>query len=137
MIAMFYTRLGQLAAWGEAYTSATFVEALADFPVSIVPDRRKQRPYISSILAKNEATRTGPHNRRLFHRVKHGHYIINPHLSLLVEGKWRNVYDLLALDALGYDRGPADDAHDNARDLVTWSHVTRPGTGFGDRSGDR
>jgi len=106
MVAMFYTRLGENAAkyGGGAFTSADFVETLEHFPDRIVPERRKKRAYISSILSKNEVDRDDKYNRKLFRRIKHGHYIINPKLSVRVEGEWRNIYDLLSLDLLGYRR---------------------------------
>lgn len=77
---------------------------LRHFPDALVPTRRKQRAYISSILAKNEVHRDAPSNRKLFRRLKQGHYIINPQLAVWAEGVWRNMYDLLSLDALGYRR---------------------------------
>jgi hypothetical protein len=106
MIAMFYTRLGAnvVRFGGGAFSSGDFVEVLRHFPDTLVPARRKQRAYISSILAKNEIHRDDPYNRKLFRRLKHGHYIINPKLAIWVEGAWRKIYDLLSLDALGYQR---------------------------------
>ena len=106
MMAMFYTRLGDniVRFGGGAFSSGDFVEVLRHFPDALVPARRKQRAYISSILAKNEVHRDAPYNRKLFRRLKHGHYIINPQLTVWAEGAWRNMYDLLSLDALGYRR---------------------------------
>ena len=106
MIAMFYTRLGDKVVrfGGGAFSSGDFVEVLHHFPDALVPARRKQRAYISSILAKNEVHRDDPYNRKLFRRLKHGHYIINPQLAVWVEGAWRPLYELLSLDALGYRR---------------------------------
>jgi len=60
--------------------------------------------YISSILSKNEVDRDDKYNRKLFRRLKRGHYIINPKLAVWVEGAWRNIYEVLSLDALGYRR---------------------------------
>jgi hypothetical protein len=106
MIAMFYTRLGEnvVRSYGGAFSSGDFVEVLEPFPEAVVPERRKKRAYISSILSKNEVDRDDPYNRKLFRRIKHGHYIINPALAVWVEGEWRNIYDLLSLEALGYRR---------------------------------
>jgi hypothetical protein len=106
MIAMFYTRLGEnvVRSNGGAFSSGDFVDVLQHFPDAVVPERRKKRAYISSILSKNEVDRDDKYNRKLFHRIKHGHYIINPKLAVWVEGEWRNIYDLLSLDALGYRR---------------------------------
>ncbi|MCZ6875413.1 MAG: UvrD-helicase domain-containing protein, partial [bacterium] len=105
MIAMFYARLGENAArHGGAFSSADFVEVLDHFPDSVLPERRKKRAYISSILSKNEVERDDKYNRKLFRRIKQGHYIINPKLAVWVENEWRNIYDLLPLDDLGYRR---------------------------------
>jgi AAA domain len=114
MIAMFYTRLGDnvVRFGGGAFSSGDFVEVLRHFPAALVPVRRKQRAYISSILAKNEVDRDDKYNRKLFRRLKHGHYIINPQLAVWVEGAWRNIYDVLSLDALGYRRQDRRDWYD-------------------------
>ena len=103
MMAMFYTRLGEkiTRTWG-AFQSSDFAEALAHFPEHILPARRKKRPYISSILSKNEVSRDDKYNRKLFLRVKHGHYIINPKLSLRVEGEWQNIFALLSFDMIAH-----------------------------------
>jgi hypothetical protein len=111
MIAMFYTRLGEnvVRSHGGAFSSGDFVDVLQHFPDAVVPARRKKRAYISSILSKNEVDRDDKYNRKLFRRIKHGHYIINPKLAVWVEGEWRNIYDLLSLDALGYRRRELSD----------------------------
>ena len=113
MIAMFYTRLGDnvVRFGGGAFSSGDFVEVLRHFPDALVPARRKHRAYISSILAKNEVNRDGQYNRKLFRRLKQGHYIINPQLAVWVEGDWRNMYDVLSLDALGYRRQERRDGY--------------------------
>ena len=73
-------------------------ELLPDF---IMPEYRKQRPYISSMLAKNELSRDGDYNHKLFLRIKTGHYLINPDLELDVNGNWINFYDLIHYKYLG------------------------------------
>jgi hypothetical protein len=104
MMAMYYTRLGRkIIHRAGAFESADFVEVLANFPDRVVPERRKKRPYISSILSKNEINRDDKYNRKLFYRIKRGHYIINPKLNVRVEGEWRNIYELLSLDTIGYE----------------------------------
>jgi hypothetical protein len=98
---LFYQRLGENWASGRRLLSAVdFADVLDHFPESVVPGRRKKRSYISSILSKNELSRKGPYNRKLFLRVRHGQYLINPQLALRVEGDWRRVYELLSLDRL-------------------------------------
>ena len=104
MVAMFYTRLGENAAgWGyRGFSTVDFMEPLAHFPDSIMPDRRKKRPYISSILSKNEVDRDDKYNRHLFRRISQGNYIIDPELSVRLDNRWVNIYDLLLLDQLGH-----------------------------------
>jgi len=68
----------------------------------LVPERRKKRSYISSILAKNEVTREGPYNRKLFLRIGHGQYLPNPRLALRVAGEWRTLYELLVPQRLAF-----------------------------------
>ncbi|MCP4283419.1 MAG: AAA family ATPase [Gammaproteobacteria bacterium] len=103
MMAMFYTRLGEkIVRWGGAFQSADFEEALEHFPERLLPARRKKRAYLSSILSKNEVSRDDKYNRKLFLRVKHGHYVINPRLRMRVEGEWRRIYDLLSFDMIAH-----------------------------------
>ena len=83
---LFYQRLGEnWASRGRLLSAVDFAEVLDHFPESVVPARRKNRAYISSILSKNEVSRQGPYNRKLFLRVSHGQYLINPQLAVRVE----------------------------------------------------
>jgi UvrD-like helicase C-terminal domain/AAA domain/Ankyrin repeat len=82
-----------------SFKVADFLEPLTHFPEMIIPERRKQRPYISSILAKNEIDRQDIYNKKLFLRVKHGHYVFNPKLMLRIEGEWVSIYKLLNLES--------------------------------------
>jgi hypothetical protein len=81
-------------------SAVDFAMVLEHFPESVVPARRKQRAYLSSILSKNEVSKEGPYNRKLFLRVRHGQYLINPQLALRVEGEWCRIYELLSPDRL-------------------------------------
>ncbi|BCU05844.1 hypothetical protein [Allochromatium tepidum] len=49
----------------------------------------------TSILSKNEVSREDRYNRKLFLRLRHGQYLINPRLALRVEGEWRRIYSVL------------------------------------------
>jgi hypothetical protein len=103
MMAMFYTRLGRKVIEVDgAFQSADFVAVLEHFPDTLVPARRKRRAYISSILSKNEVRREGPYNRKLFFRLRHGHYILNPTLRIRVGGEWVRLHDLLDPARIGY-----------------------------------
>jgi hypothetical protein len=63
-----------------------------------MPARRKQRAYISSVLAKNEIYRQDLYNRKLFFRIKLGWYILNPELQVKTVNGWQNIYSLLNLE---------------------------------------
>jgi len=123
MMAMFYTRMGdKIIISGGGYQSRDFTETLAQFPEHILPARRKKRPYISSILSKNEVSRDDKYNRKLFLRVKHGHYIINPKLSLRVEGEWQNIYELLSFDMIAYQHEERNPHWHESYDYNTAAH---------------
>ena len=101
MIALFYRELPKkVINLGGAFSSQDFVDAVEHMPNSVLPERRKKRAYLSSILSKNEFTRDGKDNRKLFFRIKHGHYLFNPDLALKVEDEWVSIYDLLSIDKL-------------------------------------
>ena len=78
----------------------SFLLPLGNFPDSIMLAKRKQRTYISSILAKNEIYRQDPYNRKLFVRVKLGYYILNPELQIKTIDGWKNIYKLLNLEQI-------------------------------------
>jgi len=101
MIALFYRVMpNKLRYRVEGFTTQDFIDAIQNLPHSILPERRKQRPYLSSILSKNEINKEDKHNRKLFYRVRRGFYIFNPSLAVRVEGEWVNIYDLLSIDRL-------------------------------------
>jgi hypothetical protein len=59
------------------------------------------------VLARNEAGRDQPHNRRLFLRVSHGHYVLNPEIELRTGNGFTPVYDVMGVPrmaALGLRR---------------------------------
>lgn len=70
------------------------------FPERVLPGRRKQRAYVSAVLSKNEIHGTNPYNRRLFCRVAHGHYVLNPALEVESKGTWVAIGDLMGLPLL-------------------------------------
>lgn len=82
------------------FETASFLSALQYFPDHVIAGYRKKRPYLSSILAKNEINRNDPYNRKLFVRVQRGHYIINPNLDIAIQDDWVNIYDLINVDLL-------------------------------------
>lgn len=102
MIALFYRALPGNMLDGGAFSTQILLEAIEHFPEDVLPKQRKQRAYISSILSKNEMYGNDRYNRKLFYRLKQGHYLFNPTLMLKVEGEWVNIYNLLKLDQLAY-----------------------------------
>jgi len=70
---------------------------VAQYPETLLPDYRKKKTYISSILAKNEINSKNPYNNALFVRVERGQYVINPDLSVMVDDAWVDLYDLCGL----------------------------------------
>jgi hypothetical protein len=81
----------------EGVKAADLEKVIATYPEDIMPDYRKKRSYISSLLAKNEIDSNNPYNNSLFLRVDRGYYCLNPNLSVWVEDKWVNVYELTGL----------------------------------------
>ncbi len=111
---LFYQRLGEnWARQRRLLTAMDFAEVLAHFPESVIPERRKARPYLSSILSKNEMSRVGPGNRKLFRRIRHGQYLLNPTLALRVGEDWRPLYELLVPARLAAKRMPVYRWSDN------------------------
>lgn len=104
LTALYYRELGPgLARASHAYNAKKLEDSLARLPGSVLPERRKRRPYISSILSKNEVHRDDPYNRRLFLRYRHGNYIFNPTMKLRVGEDWRPIYEVLPMEDLGIE----------------------------------
>jgi hypothetical protein len=101
MVALFYRVMPSKMIFRlEGFTTQDFIDAVQYIPNCVLPDRRKQRAYLSSILSKNEIDKDDRHNRKLFFRVMRGAYVFNPRLAIKVEGGWVNIYDLLSIDRL-------------------------------------
>ncbi len=102
LIALFYRVIPKKLMRSGAFQSADILSAIEYFPSDVLPDRRKKQAYISSILSKNEVDRQDRYNRKLFKRIRVGHYMFNPSLALKIEGEWVNIYDICQLDKLHY-----------------------------------
>jgi hypothetical protein len=107
MGALFYRCLGPWLAprFGESngFTAHALAEVVAALPDEVLPERRKRRPYISSVLSKNEVGRDGPYNRHLFRRFRRGHYIVDPDLKVRAGSDWVPYYRLYRPEAWGPD----------------------------------
>jgi hypothetical protein len=86
MIALFYRVMPKKMTYRlEGFSTQDFIDAVKHIPANVLPERRKQRAYLSSILSKNEISKDDKHNRKLFYRVVRGAYIFNPTLAIKVE----------------------------------------------------
>ena len=83
-----------------AFQTRDFIGALAPFPAHVIPERRKNRSYITGVLARNEIGRFEPGSKKLFLRVRRGYYVLNPCMDLEVNGAWINVYDLIQISEM-------------------------------------
>ena len=81
-----------------SFRAVELAGVLEQFPESVLLERRKKRPYVSSILSKNEMKRQDKYNRKLFLRQKTGHYFLNPELEIWSDGKWVKFYSMLGLE---------------------------------------
>lgn len=71
-------------------------------PEVVIRDYRRKRPYLSSMLSKNEARSTTAYSRHLFERRAHGLYTFNPKASLWVDtgpaqGEWVEIETLVGM----------------------------------------
>jgi hypothetical protein len=56
--------------------------AWASLPASVLKPQRNKRSHLSSVFSRNEVERDYAYNRKLFRRIAHGWYQINPQLSI-------------------------------------------------------
>ncbi|MCB9295990.1 MAG: hypothetical protein H6559_23125 [Lewinellaceae bacterium] len=55
-----------------------FMLFIEEMPRGLLPDYRRKRQYVNSILSKNEVDRDDPYNKKLFVRRARGCYDILP-----------------------------------------------------------
>lgn len=82
MQALFHTHLGGALVFSEAFSAARLAECVAHLPEALLPGRRKRRSYISSQLSQHEVNSKHPYGKKLFLRLNHGQYILNPGLKI-------------------------------------------------------
>jgi hypothetical protein len=58
------------------------LDAWGMLPGSVLKPERNKRSHLSSVLSRNEVDRDYPYNRKLFKRIAHGWYQINPRLAI-------------------------------------------------------
>ncbi len=72
-----------------------FINAYKHIPISILPEYRRNRSYISSIMSKNEINKKDKlNNKYLFIRIDRGLYMLNPFVEIEYNGSWLKCYDL-------------------------------------------
>ncbi len=82
------------------FDTAFFIDFFDGFSQQVIPDYRRQRAYISSILSKNEVHKNDPYNKRLFLRVATGKYVPNPLLAVAVNEEWVLCAGLTGLNSI-------------------------------------
>ena len=84
-IAKRYKRLGRMFSGSDddCLNMNDFMHYITNMPSSILPDYRRKRQYVNSILAKNEIDSNNPYNKKLFIRRVRGCYDLNPYLRFL------------------------------------------------------
>ena len=101
LVALFKYKLSYPNDWVlHGFSTVDFVKAVEVFPENVWREERKKRAYLSSVLSRNETNRDYAYNRRLFARMAHGCYVLNPVLALKSGDEWINVYDYLNLPLL-------------------------------------
>lgn len=66
----------------QGLTMNEFIEYIELMPDEILPEYRRKRQYINSILANNEIDRNFKYNKKIFHRVSRGCYNLNPDMEV-------------------------------------------------------
>lgn len=82
------------------FRAADFIQVFEGLSEQVMPTYRRKRPYISSILSKNELERDDKYNKKLFIRLRQGEYVPHPLMEIQVGESWVNVYDLTELNEL-------------------------------------
>jgi hypothetical protein len=82
---------------GQGMRSGDLLDAVARLPIAALRGERRRRQYLSGVLARNEVTREYAYNRRLFVRVAHGEYVLNPELAIRLGDDWVNVYAAMGI----------------------------------------
>ncbi|NUQ25053.1 MAG: DEAD/DEAH box helicase [Saprospiraceae bacterium] len=104
------------------FTMDNVMEICEKFPDVILPEYRKKRQYLNSILSKNEIDRDDPYNKKLFLRINRGVYVLNPDLEILIaEDQWMNVYDMMFTEKMTRERNAAIINENLARLRRQWS----------------
>jgi hypothetical protein len=83
-----------------SFTAVEISDMLKKLPESIIPDYRKKRQYISAMLAKNETNSSSPYCRKLFKRIRRGHYVLNPAIQMRQKDGWQDIYSCAGVELM-------------------------------------
>ncbi len=75
-----------------SFSAVSLHQQISNFPEKILPNYRKKREYISSVISRNEINSKYQANKQLFIRINRGIYIINDQIMLKVKDKWVEIY---------------------------------------------
>lgn len=98
---LWYGYLPYQVAFLEGITAAGLFELLAKLPDAVLPVMKKKQAYISRYLSANEVDKSALRNRKLFKRLKRGHYILNPALKIRLGDNWHDLHAILTFE--GWD----------------------------------
>lgn len=84
------------------FDAAYLMRNLEYMPHSLWPDARRKRSYLNAVLARGEIDSSYQPARKLWQRMRSGHYLPNPALQLRVAGpdgepQWQPIYQVLNL----------------------------------------
>ncbi len=83
--------------WRRGMRAGHLLDAAERLPAEAVRPDKRRRQYLSGVLSRNEVGRDYPYNRRLFLRLSHGHYVLNPGIELRTGDGFTPVYDVMGL----------------------------------------
>lgn len=92
------------------FDAAYLMRNIDVFPDAVWREERRKRVYFNAVLARAEVDSDYRPARRLWLRMKNGHYLPNPALRLRVQDahgqeQWQPVYEVLALPAIERGNG--------------------------------
>ncbi len=83
--------------WYRGMRAVHLLEAADRLPLAVLGPDRRRREYLSAVLSRNEVDRDYAYNRRLFLRLSHGRYVLNPRLELRRGESFTPVYQVMGL----------------------------------------
>jgi tRNA A37 threonylcarbamoyladenosine biosynthesis protein TsaE len=95
---LWYGYLPDQVAFSEGITADKLHKMFASLPDAVLSPMKKKQAYISRYLSSNEVAKDTGRNRKLFKRIKRGHYILNPELKIKLADNWHELHDILRFE---------------------------------------